>query len=318
MRVLTSLSMLLCLAISGPLTAQTVTIGNAQVQLGMTTAVVPVSFTPGATAVSGYQVRFSFSRGLPVGSGNVVVVPGDGSCTGTGISDPNGTQITVSDSGSGALAAGTTCTLNFPVQISSPLGFYPFTVEFSEFTAATGGTVTGNVIAGGITIFDGGPAFNPPVLGYAPAPGNEVSFQGPAGQTLVSSILVSGTGGAGTGATATARVSNCRVTPVSNPAAFSCSPDAGSSLDFLPGFDPGDIECACLVQPGGSALATLSCDEIRPLSSGQPVTRSWALNCTADAVIGIVPVDTLSTGGRILLAALLLLLGVPALARISQ
>jgi hypothetical protein len=109
-------------------------------------------------------------------------------------------------------------------------------------------------------------------------------FPGAAGQTLNATIAVTGTGGSGSGLDATARVTNCQTSPPFSPPIFACQPAAPNSLDFTPGgADPGDITCSCIAPVVGTAQALLTCEEISPVSTGTPVTRSWNLTCPGTA-----------------------------------
>ncbi len=265
------------LLFSSALSAQTITIGTANVSTGATSAMVPVTFTAsGANPVAGYAATFSFTRDPAVAAMGMVTASNvDGSCGGPGVTTPTGTTINVGDLdlGLAALPSGTTCNLTFPLEPGAAAGNYPLMVTFEEFTDTGGNPTTGTTVPGAI-IISAGPVDTPPTIAYNPTTGSTVSLPGGAG-----TIVATPSGGMGTGAAATTTVNGCAIGSVSGPGTFGSV--AGVSLSFVGNTTtPQNINLSC-TQGGMVTTGTLTCNETRGAMA--PTVRSWPLSCPAGA-----------------------------------
>jgi hypothetical protein len=229
---------------------------------------------------AGFQIRLTFD--------NTRITAGTVSTTLAGIVCNDGGPGVLNCggfAGSGTLPASGTVTI--PMTAIGAAGqTSPLALSNHQQFDEVGDDIPGTIAdpADGVFTIQAGPGNVPPTLTYMPAPGQNVVFPGAGGQILTATIAVSGAGGSGTGPEATARVTACQVSGSAfSPPSFSCTPET-TNLDFTPGgADPGDIECTCSAPLTGTDSGVLTCEEIRPLSAGVPVLRSWNLTCPGTA-----------------------------------
>ncbi len=256
-------------------------VGNATAAPGATAGPIAVTFAGDGVTVS-TQVDIDFNPAiLQITQANLTAGAGS-TCT---LFDADTIRVVVFDFNPLPAAATTRCTIQAPIAPAAPNGSTPLTATGQLCAVSGGGAAPTCTATSGFVNVSAGPGNVPPTLTYMPPPGSSVVFPGSGGQLLNATIAVTGTGGSGTGAEATARVTNCQVSPPFSPPIFSCTPAGGTNhLDFTPGgADPGDIQCACQAPVVGVATASLTCEEIRPLSAGVAVIRSWNLTCPGTA-----------------------------------
>lgn len=147
-----------------------------------------------------------------------------------------------------------------------------------------GGAAPTCTVANGAITVTGGVMNVPPTINYAPPTGTQITYS--AGGTA-SPIVATPSGGSGSGAAATTTVGPCTIT--GGGAAFPTQPSG--TLSFVGSTTtPQNITLPNCVPQVAVTNVTLSCPE--SAGGGNPVARTWPLQCPAAAPAGTPPTLT--------------------------
>lgn len=274
MNIIRNACALLLAGMSTGAIAQTMTVGTANLTVGATQAVIPVTFTSGATVVGSVDFTVNFTRVPAVANATTVtVVDGTGSCGGALDAETlpaNNTIVGGAFALDGSVDTGTLCTLTFTLDPATAPGNYALTLSGVAFTAPDGVTpVTPNpAVTPGAIIISAGPPADP--VGTVADPADFAAATSIGGTTITTGAITAVGGANGGSATVTCASDDAQIAITSvNPAACNASNVC----------TPAAVQFTCTAT-NAAQTANISCTSDGPNST--PVVQApFAIACPA-------------------------------------